>query len=309
MTLNRRNLLAMGLLATPVLASAASAEGSFPGRLVRYPLFPSAHIRPRQVVVWLPADYEESGKTYPVIYMHDGQNLFDPREAYGGVTWGIAEALSAPRRPGGIPKAIVVGVYNSSLRHREYMPQAIYGALPARVRAAFDGSVGGSPISDSYVRFLADELKPFIDRTYRTKPQPDQTSLMGSSMGGLISFYGLMERPDCFGRAACLSPHWPFIVPNMIGANTPTPKETQAAVSGYVNSRGPDLKGRVLYLDRGDQTLDALYQPYQDPIIENLKGRRGLKLSYRAFPGAAHNEASWKARLDTPLAVLLLGAD
>lgn len=304
MGLNRRSLLALGLLASPALASAALADESFPGRLVRYPLFPSAHIRPRQVVVWLPADYDASGQAYPVIYMHDGQNLFNPAEAYGGVTWGIAEALSSPRPH---PKAIVVGVYNTSLRHREYMPQAIYSALPAKVRTAFDGLSGGPPISDSYVSFLADELKPFIDRTYRTRPQPGHTGLMGSSMGGLISFYGLMERPDCFGRAACLSPHWPFLAPNVPGVISPTPQDVLAAVSGYVNTRGTDLKGRVLYLDRGDQTLDAYYQPYQDPIIENLKGRRGLKLSYRDFPSAAHNEASWKARLETPLGVLLSG--
>lgn len=304
MGLSRRHLLSLGLLALPFRPSLAAAQ-SLPGRLIRYPLFPSAHVQPRQVVVWLPADYERNSTAYRVIYMQDGQNLFDPQEAYGGNIWGVAEALSTPDPSGHLHQAIVVGIYNTPLRHREYMPQALYRNLPDRVRARFDAATGGPPLSNGYVRFLADELKPFIDRTFRTDPRPDSNSLMGSSMGGLISFYGLMERPDSFGRAACLSPHWPIALPNQIGGEGPTPEEVLASIDLYLNGLGPDLKGRSLYLDRGDQTLDAAYPPFHDPIVNRLKARRGLRLGYRTFPGAAHNEQSWRARLNFPLGFLL----
>lgn len=149
----------------------------------------------RRVSVYLPSDYENSNENYPVLYMHDGQNLFDNLTAYNG-EWKVDETLTKLEKDKHL-KLIVIAIDNGeSARIDEYTPWSHkkYG--------------GGS--GDKYVEFLVNDLKPYVDKNYRTKPQREFTGIMGSSLGGLISMYAIMEHQNTFGRAGVFSPSFWF---------------------------------------------------------------------------------------------------
>ncbi len=147
--------------------------------------------RSRRIWLYLPPDYATTAKTYPVLYMHDGQNLFDDRTAFSG-EWGIDEALNAAHAAGDWG-CIVVGIDNGGAqRINEYSPF---------VNAQYGGGQG-----DAYLDFIVQTLKPYIDANYRTRPARLSTGLMGSSMGGLISLYGGLKFPEVFGRVGVFSP-------------------------------------------------------------------------------------------------------
>ena len=144
----------------------------------------------RDIHVYLPPSYANSGRHYPVVYMHDGQNLFDHAMSFAG-EWGVDETLERIAHEG--VEAIVVGVPNmGAARTNEYSPYR-------------DDRLGGGH-GDAYVRFLTDTLKPLVDQQFRTRREPEHTGLAGSSMGGLISLYGFLRRPDVFGFAGVMSP-------------------------------------------------------------------------------------------------------
>jgi predicted alpha/beta superfamily hydrolase len=255
----------------------------------------SRWIGTRRVDVWRPPGYRQhSGLRYPVLYMHDGQNLFDPALASSGVDWGIDEAVMRMMREQGWPGAIVVGIWNSAQRWREYAPQQPFAAV--RGTAAWEPYLAraeGPPCSDAYLGFLVEELKPLIDTSYRTLPDQPNTFVMGSSMGGLISLYALTEHPGVFGAAGCLSTHWPaggVALVDAMGDALPSPGQHR------------------LYFDFGTATLDTDYEPYQRRMDEHLRaagythGQDWLTLK---FEGAEHHEHAWRERVPIPLAFLL----
>jgi predicted alpha/beta superfamily hydrolase len=175
------------------------------GTLERYQNFASEFVPARTTDVWLPPEVDASSRL-PVIYMQDGQNLFDPRIAYGGVDWGIDEAIARLTKAGRISPVIVVGVWNVDQRWREYMPaKALEMVEKPEVRSRFLREQGGMPISDRYLRFLVEEVKALVDQEYPTRTGRADTYIMGSSMGGLLSLYALCECPHVFGGAGCLS--------------------------------------------------------------------------------------------------------
>ncbi|NJM05629.1 alpha/beta hydrolase [Candidatus Gracilibacteria bacterium] len=249
----------------------------------------------RCVDVWCPPSYtEDADQRHPVIYMHDGQNLFDPQLAFGGVDWGIASAMQRVVRAAALPGAIVVGIWNSPQRRREYMPEQFLHTSGGQKRLAeLRSSHGGEPLADAYLRFLVDVVKPFVDTNYRTLPDAAHTSVMGSSMGGLISLYALAEYPAVFRAAACVSTHWPAGETSLV--------EYFAAVL-------PPAGSHRLYFDYGTEGLDAAYEPFQLQMDEHLR-RAGY--TYDAdwmtlkFPGTGHSESAWRARVHLPLAFLL----
>ncbi len=269
------------------------------GVIQRHVAFPSNFVPARNVDIWLPEGYTPgSSKRYPVLYMHDGQNLFDPSYAFGGVDWGIDEALSALSAEGLVPETIVVGIWNNENRWCEYMPQIPWQAEGGgRMRQFLKDRCSSMPcISDNYLQFLVSELKPFIDRAYPTLPERDRTFIMGSSMGGLISLYALCSYPQVFGGAGCLSAHWPA---------------GEEYLVDYFSSVLPAPGHHKLYFDFGDQGMDALYEPYQNRMDGWLKKAgysQGKDCLTRKFPGADHSETYWRARLDVPLKFLLRSA-
>lgn len=279
------------------------------GRIDQYRSFPSAHVDPRNVSVWLPPGYDPDGPPYAVLYMQDGQNLFDPATGYGGMEWGVDEAAARLIAGGAMRPAIVVGIWNTPRRLREYVPAKAFARLPRpymdRVRALY----GGDPLSDSYLRFLVRELKPFIDRQYNTRPGRDDTAIMGSSMGGLISLYALAEYPDVFGAAGMVSTHWPLLLPREGEELSGEDRDAVASAFGaYLRAALPRPGRHRLYFDHGTETLDRHYAAYQariDRLVAARGWRRGSDWLVRAFPGAAHNENSWRERVHIPLAFLL----
>jgi predicted alpha/beta superfamily hydrolase len=261
----------------------------------RHDPFLSQYVQSRPVDVWLPPGYDEDGARYPVIYMHDGQNLFDPRTSYSGVDWGIDEALTALMREGVTRGAIVVGVWNAGVnRWREYMPERfVRRSFRQRLVALFTSRLRGVPYSDAYLRFLVTEVKPFVDNLYRTLPDPAHTSVMGSSLGGLISLYALEEYPDVFGAAACVSTHWPAGGDALVGA--------------MADALPPPGRHR-LYFDYGTETTDAAYEPFQERMDARLAAAgytRGVDWRTEKFAGADHSERAWRERVALPLSFLL----
>lgn len=264
------------------------------GALERHPTFPSHFVEPRPVDVWLPPGYEPAGDSrYPVVYMHDGQNLFEPTRSLSGADWSIAEAMTCLIQAGQTRGAIVVGIWCVEQRVLEYMPCKALDSLQAVQR--FAQAHGGEPWSDDYLRFLVQEVKPFVDTRYRTLPEQAHTFVMGSSMGGLISLYALCEYPGLFAGAGCLSTHWPA---------------GDGVMLDYLRRALPPPGRHRLYFDYGTETLDAEYEPYQLQADEALRAagyRHGVDWITRRFPGAEHSERAWRQRVHLPLLFLLEG--
>jgi enterochelin esterase-like enzyme len=302
--MNRRSLLAAALSAPALMAFRPPVAG---GTLVELPQMTSAHVAPRDVTVWLPPGYEAGADRHPVLYMHDGQNLFDPARAPFG-EWGMDEHLVRLIETGQLRAPIVVGVHNTPLRLREYVPATMIAALPDEVRADLIGLYGGEPLSDGYLAFLTEELKPLVDRTWRTLPGRDDTAIMGSSMGGLISLYAMMQRPEIFGAAGCVSTHWPLRIERLDEGRLEAWREVVVQTWSRVVRDGlPDPATHRLYMDRGDETLDQFYPFFQSRIDQVIREAGWGPDRFRSlvFPGAAHNEPSWNQRLDVPLTFLL----
>lgn len=230
----------------------------------------------RRILVYLPASYEAGDGRYPVVYMHDGQNLFDPATSFSGA-WQVDQAL-AQLVPGG-DEAIVVGVPNMG-EHRldEYSP------FP-------DARLGGGD-GDDYLAFIVETLKPLIDRDFRTLPGREHTGIVGSSMGGLISLYALFKLPQVFGFAGVMSPALWF---------------ARGAIFRYLDD-APFVPGRI-WLDIGTEEGAGMVRNAQ--LLRDLLVRKGYRLDrnlrYREDEGAGHNEATWARRLPDVLDFLLRG--
>ncbi len=255
----------------------------------------SRHVDARRVDVWLPPGYGADGsRRFPVIYIHDGQNLFDPAQSYIGVDWGIDEAMTRLIGERAVREAIVVGVWNTPKRLQEYLPAK--ALTESRLPDDWPDMawIRKEPIvADAYLRFLIEELKPFVDSTYRTLPDRANTFTMGSSMGGLISFYAVTEHPDVFGGAGCVSIHWPL---------------GDGLVIDYLERHLPPPGGNRFYFDFGTATLDANYEPYQrrvDALMRAAGYTGGKDWITRKYEGAEHSERAWRARVEVPLPFLL----
>ncbi|MCZ4694751.1 alpha/beta hydrolase [Ancylomarina euxinus] len=254
-----------------------------------YLAFQSKYIPARDVKVMLPAGYEAK-KSYPVIYMHDGQMLFDSTSTWNKQEWGVDETVDHLIRANKIRPVIVVGISHTNNRSLEYMPNKPKDELKLIDRPdKFKGKI----LSDEYLKFLVEELKPFIDKTYRTQADRDNTFILGSSMGGLISCYAISEYPDVFGGAACLSTHWLAI---------------DGVFLRYVEKNLPDPQTHKIYFDYGTKTLDSLYEPYQliaDSLMKERGYHRNMNWMTQKFEGAKHDENAWRDRLHIPLEFLL----
>jgi enterochelin esterase-like enzyme len=285
----------------------AQAAPPASGTLSVYPDLVSDFVPSRTVWVWSPPEAGRYGRL-PVIYMHDGQNLFDDTLAAFG-EWGVDEALTALSVGGGRGGAIVVGIANTDQRRREYLPSGYLSQIDLSVRSRIEESVGGAPQSEAYVAFLTEFLMPLIAAHHPVERQRESVFTMGSSMGGLISFEIACQRPDLFGGAACLSTHWPlrFEAYESAEALVAWQEALLPAVGRYVATAPPRGLCR-LWFDYGDQNLDRWYRPYQlaaDGALLERGYRRDETFESMYYPGADHNEAAWRRRLQDPLRFLL----
>lgn len=296
---------AMAFAVLAILLSIHASAGAA-GMLVDYPAMKSVYVGSVHVIVWLPPDYQAGTGRYGVLYMQDGQNLFDlaPTRANwpAAKVWGVDNAISALGER--IRPVIVVAVDNmGSQRARQYVPRAVFDRLPEAAQKLLIAQYGGAPFSDDYLHFLVKELKPFVDRTYRTEPGRDSTFVMGSSMGGLISLYAMTEYPEVFGGAGCLSTHWPLAVPG--GAVL----DAGAVENAFLDYLRPRLtQDHRIWFDHGTEGLDASYAPYQrriDDLMVSMGWRRGREFESMTYVNASHDETAWRARLVEPLLFLL----
>jgi predicted alpha/beta superfamily hydrolase len=258
---------------------------------------PSQYVEARHIDVWLPPQYQDiSDDRYPVIYMHDGQNLFDPATSFIGVDWGIAQAMSGLMSEDSPGAAIVVGIWNTPDRFREYLPvKPVLESEKNRRPEPLLGMAGSGLLADNYLKFIVEELKTFIDGRYRTRTEKWSTFIMGSSMGALISLYALCEYPEVFGGAACLSTHWPAL---------------SNAINAYLERALPPPGTCRLYFDHGTETLDGEYENHQrqvDAVIKRLGYERGRDWITLKFIGSEHSERSWRQRVHIPIRFLLSG--
>ena len=265
------------------------------GCMVRLEDFPSRHVPARHVDIWLPAGYEaDSARRYPVLYMHDGQNCFLPEYCPYDVPWSVQTAMGKLAAAGEIEPAIIVAIWSlAPLRYLEYRPARPFLYLSELARRRILADLGGWPRSDSYLEFIVEELKPFIDANYRTRTDRAHTAIMGSSMGGLISLYAICEYPDVFGAAGCISTHWPAV---------------EGVIAPYLQGYLPDPATHRIYFDFGTETLDALYRPGQllvDTLMSDSGYMNSVNWMTRDFPGTRHFEADWAARVHIPLKFML----
>lgn len=255
------------------------------GRFLRAEAVASAHVRPRGLTIYLPADYDaKPDQVWPVLYVHDGQNLFDPREAAFGVAWELDEAVDALVAAQVIEPLIVVGVHNTADRVHEYTPSVDPGR----------GQGGGAM---EYGRFLVEELKPALDVRLRTSCARSETGLMGSSLGGLVSFWLLAAYPDVFGRVGVVSPSFWWNGQEAFGWVP-------------VVQQGFGLDSR-LWIDAGggeghDDNRDGRSSVIEDSrgVAESLELLSPEQIGYLEVPGALHNEQAWQERAPAILAYL-----
>lgn len=248
--------------------------------------------RDRELTIYLPEDYASSGRRYPVMYINDGQNAFFDDRAYSGVSWGFLDYV---QRSG--LEIILVAI---PCNFEPYMREAEYGVWRTdRAITIFETGEPGPGLGgegDAYVRFLKDELKPYIDGKFPTDPQ--DTALVGSSAGGNITFYAAMKYPEVFGKCAALScAFWYY------------PMQYLQLV------QEADLSGLTcLYFDRGTNEGNGnafatnLYNYDNAMIYEALMEKEGSdRVHFRVYEGADHNEAQWRKRVPVFMEVFYHG--
>jgi predicted alpha/beta superfamily hydrolase len=240
----------------------------------------------RDVIVYLPPDYERAEARYPVLYLQDGQNLFDPATAFGGRDWRAANTIDELIGRGLIEPIIVVGIYNTGVRRiSEY--------TPTRDRRLRKGGKG-----DRYAEMLVRELKPFIDHEYRTRKSAAHTGVGGSSLGSLVSLQAGLLYPRVFGKLAILSPSvwW-----------------DERSILNVVRNYRERQRARI-WLDAGTaEGSDG------SKVIEDLRLLRaalvekgwteGVNLRYSEIESAGHDEGAWGARLGSVIEYLYTSSD
>lgn len=227
---------------------------------------------PRDIIIRLPEGYNTSTDRYPVLYMHDGQNIFDPKTCGFGVDWQLDEWADSLNRTGAMRKTIIVGLYNTSHRRAEY---------------------GLTDTGAAYMKYLVTKIKPMIDSAYRTLPDKNNTFVGGSSMGGLISFRIIWTYPDVFAGALCFSPAFKFMWID--------------AVTEVEQYSGPK-KNIKFYFDNGGVGLDANLQPGLDAMLSalNKQGyKEGKDYMLVIDKDADHNETAWAKRAGNALLYIL----
>jgi len=261
--------------------------------------FPSKWVIPRPIEVLFPVNVSYSDRL-PVIYMLDGQNIFHPNNAGFGKKglergWDVDFILDSLNETGFNQKAIIVGVFNTGIRRRaEYMPEEPREEVLRRLNLMGDDYFSNIPLhSDNYLRFMVEELKPYIDTHFKTLADREHTFIAGSSMGGMISAYAISKYPEIYGGAACLSTHW---------------LPLEGVFVDYFEKNLPDPTTHKLYFDFGTKGLDARYEPYQKEVDQAMhrKGyKKGINWITKKVSGADHNGAAWHRRFHEPLIFLL----
>jgi predicted alpha/beta superfamily hydrolase len=223
--------------------------------------------RKRRIWVYLPPDYHQSKKHYPVLYMHDGQNLFDNATSYAG-EWGVDETLDSLIAKGKAG-AIVVGIDNGAARMSEYNPYSFTWKNAANATTFL-------PEGNEYLAFLVTTLKPYIDKQFRTLPSKENTMIAGSSMGGLISYYAALNYSQVFGKAGVFSPaFW-----------------TAPAIKNYTDSAASKVNGKFFFYMGAQEGAD--YVNDMNAVMEKLGAASSAMVYAVIDTEGRHNELYWR---------------
>lgn len=246
--------------------------GGITGTVVYHRNLKAGNLKPRDLIVWLPPGYEYGRRRYPVLYMHDGKNVFDPATSTFGVDWRLDETADSLIRKGEMEPAIIVGIYNTPDRMEEYVP----------------GNMGAA-----YMDFVVNTVKPLVDQKYRTMTGRRHTLTGGSSAGGTIAFMLAWEHPEVFSKAICMSPAFKIMHIDYV-------KEVRA-----YTGRKKKLK---FYIDNGGIDLEARLQPGIDEMLQALQLQgylKGKDYIWVQKKEAQHNEAAWAKRMPTAFKFML----
>ncbi|MBN1207876.1 MAG: carbohydrate esterase [Myxococcaceae bacterium] len=239
--------------------------------------------RTRDIIIWLPPGYEESPqRRYPVLYMHDGQNLMDAATSFSG-EWRVDETAQQLVRSGEVEPLIIVGVYNTEDRFAEY----------TQVKDTGEYAQLGGGNADAYGRFLVEELKPMIDRTFRTRPQARDTGLAGSSLGGLVTMHLGLKYPGTFRRLGVVSPSVFWANRDIVSRVKALKKKQPLRI--WVDIGTEESRGSQETVEDTRMLRDTL-------LAEGWK--LGTDLHYLEVVGAAHTESAWAERFDELLKYL-----
>jgi predicted alpha/beta superfamily hydrolase len=267
---------------TPELTTELAAAG--PGLLHKHENFSSRFVsKKRDVIVYTPGIYEKRPDLrFPVLYLEDGQNLFDAATSFiPGMYWHVGETTDGLLAQGAIQPLIIVGIYNTDKRLAEYTPTR-------------DKKLGGGR-ADKYGRMLVEELKPFIEKNYRALPEAANTGLGGSSLGGLLTVYLGLKYPQVFGKLAVLSPSvwW-----------------NQRAILDFVASAPVEFRSRI-WLDVGTKEASNTLKNVTD--LHDALVQRGWHdnqdIHFEVIPDGQHNEEAWARRVSPFLQFLFPPGD
>lgn len=278
------------------------------GNIERLDHFSSKYITSRPIDIWLPENYSKA-KKYSVLYMHDGQMLFDKNITWNHTAWDVDDVTSELIKKTLIDEIIVIGIWNVGQdRHSDYFPEKPYTYIGEDSKQEISKNLKESgiitsqkfqPKSDNYLKFIVEELKPFVDRNYSVKTDVGNTFIGGSSMGALISWYAVCEYPKVFGGAICMSTHW---IGTILNTENPIPNAFLKYLDLYLPSPGT----QKFYFDCGDQTLDRFYPQIQkkvDALMKN-KGFSEYQWMTKYFKDENHSEIAWSKRLHIPITFL-----
>lgn len=303
----RNSLRLLIILLTLQTFALAQTPLNLVGTIEHFENFKSNFVRPRNVDVWLPADYNKNEK-YAVLYFQDGKMLFSTGRTgkFEGFEWQVDETLTELVKQNKIRKTIVVAIWNTGeFRHSEYFPQKSLELLKSPKREKIVKELlAENPQADNYLLFMTKELKPFIDKKYSTLKDQKNTFLAGSSMGGLISLYAISEYPKVFGGAACLSTH-------LMGATTPEDildGFVPDSIKEYFKKNLPSAKDHKIYFSYGNKGFpESYFKQFQTPLDELMKekGYSDQSWTSKEFDGGQHSPLSWAKQLPTVLEFLL----
>lgn len=240
-------------------------DGQITGAVEYIKNFQSDILEPRDIAIWFPPSYSiDPEKHFPVLYLQDGQNVFDPATSSFGYDWRFDEVADSLIKLGEIEELIIVGIYNTNYRWQEYSP----------------GDTG-----TAYMNVIVNKIKPMIDSMYRTLPQRENTFVGGSSMGGLISFMLVWQYSEIFSKAICVSPA--FKIKNIDYVST---------VKTYRGEQKP-IK---IYIDNGEVGLESELQPGIDDMLIALQNKNyqiGSNIFWYKYNHAQHSERDWSKRV------------
>ena len=276
------------------------------GSILTYHNFASKFVVKRDIYIWLPDGYHQNKQQkYSVLYMLDGQNLFDANAAWQNQEWNVEQAATAVISKGEVAPFIIVSIQNlEELRYAEYFPTKVLDFVdnddPVKQGVLEKNKLTG----DLFLQFLVQELIPFTEKHFRVKKSKNNRAISGSSMGGLMSMYAFLEYPQVFGTALAISSHWVGVLPE---------HNYQPLFQGmldYMQSKltKANLHKRVLYFDTGTKQLDQYYPPLQKLVDSLFADHTKFLKHYHSyvFEGAGHDGKSWSERMPSIFKKLVL---